>query len=143
MTELDEREFPIKHGTSHGYGRRKCRCDYCTAAARVSARRASIEQKRPLLTAIREAALVGGTIPEGAEVQRSERLRTSYRKRSDAEKAKTKGEVEQATHNAHQARLRAVEHVNGDVAKLALLSVAEITTDPLRELRYRRVVESL
>lgn len=131
---------PIKHGTNWGYTGRKCKCKYCSAANRVYQKgNRSKEDVSALMDAVREAALSGGPIPLAAAGRAPERMRV----RSDEEVSATRGEVLAATEKAHEARLRAVEHAEGDPMRLALLAVAEYTDDPIRALRYARVAEAL
>ncbi len=119
----------LEHGAVKTYGgTSRCRCEYCTAAARVYGRKGD---QTHLLALIREAAVAGDPIPAEAVTQ----PRTSRKAHNAAESAVAGG----VAARSHQARLRAVEHAGGSVAALAMLSVAEYTDDPIRAARYERV----
>lgn len=119
------------HGTYAGYKTHACRCIYCAAWMRVSKR---VGNTKPLLTQIAEVAAKGAPLPASADTRRTIGISTLDQKTMAAKH----GPVEVAVAEAHQARLRAVTEANGSTAALALLAVAEVTSDPVLELRYRR-----
>lgn len=126
------------HGTPSGYtGIHQCRCEYCTAAQRVRARR--MGGPPTLLEAVREAARTGAPIPAAAERQRRGREPQRLSRLSEGELSARRNTAAAAVAEAHQARLRAVERAEHSPAALAMLAVSEYTQDEDLALRYERV----
>lgn len=123
----------MSHGLQNTYKEHGCRCEYCAAANRIENRTGTT--KPADRKAIRHAALTGAPVPEFALSKRVGRS-------SSTKKKAAKDEQDPAFEAAHQARLRAVQDAQGDPARLALGAVAEYTDDPIREMRYRRVLEA-
>lgn len=119
------------HGTYAGYKTHKCRCDYCAAWMRVSKR---VGDQKHLLDQIAAAARTGAHLPTSADNRRVLSVSTITRKQIKGQR----DEAQQAVEDAHEARLRAVQKANRSIAALALLAVAEYTSDPSIALRYER-----